>query len=159
MQLELWPEHPQVTLQEIHEWVRDIGIDPASWRAQYYIQHWHVAEKIADIKRRALHQTTPRVSIARVAQKAKHHQHAPPHPSLPAVKIRIFCPDCSRKVDTEFDVELIPQNDCRYEIDCPNGHRFLADILYHEFQKLFEVAINALADNYYREAIERGHRI
>jgi hypothetical protein len=40
-----------------------------------------------------------------------------------------------------------------YEIECPNGHRFEANILYHEFQKLFEVAVNALADDYYREAV------
>jgi len=51
MQLELWPESPKVTLQEVHEWVREIGIDPESWRGQYYIRNWDVAGKIAAIKR------------------------------------------------------------------------------------------------------------
>jgi hypothetical protein len=38
-------------------------------------------------------------------------------------------------------------------MECPSGHRFTANILYHDFQKLFEVAVNALADDYYREAV------
>jgi len=54
MQLELWPDHPQVTQQEVRDWVSTAGIEPDSWRARYYVQHWHVAEKIAEIKRREL---------------------------------------------------------------------------------------------------------
>lgn len=54
---------------------------------------------------------------------------------------------------TPFVVELLPKNDSVYELTCPKGHRFPANVLYHEFQKLFEVAVNALADDYYREAV------
>ena len=54
MQLELWPEEPQVTREEVHDWVRQIGLDPESWRGQYYIRHRDVAGKIAAIKRQQL---------------------------------------------------------------------------------------------------------
>jgi hypothetical protein len=54
---------------------------------------------------------------------------------------------------SQFNVELAPKNDCVYDITCPKGHTFQANVLYHEFQKLFEVAIDALADGYHREAI------
>jgi hypothetical protein len=69
------------------------------------------------------------------------------------MKVGMSCPDCHGKFHQQFFVELAPKNDCTYEINCPRGHRFRADILYHEFQKLFEVAINALIDGYYREAV------
>jgi hypothetical protein len=69
------------------------------------------------------------------------------------MKIHINCPECSAELQRLFAVDLEPKNDCVYEIECPRGHRFRANVLYHEFQKLFEVAVNALADNYYREAI------
>ena len=62
MQLELWPETPQVTEQEIHEWVREIGFNPESWRGKYYIKNWNVADKIAEIKRRELRRLTHRAA-------------------------------------------------------------------------------------------------
>jgi hypothetical protein len=65
----------------------------------------------------------------------------------------MLCPLCDPSSATSIDVELQPKNDCVYELECPKGHRFQANVLYHEFQKLFEVAVNALADNYYREAV------
>jgi hypothetical protein len=69
------------------------------------------------------------------------------------MNVSMVCPDCRFDETKLFTVDLIPKNVCQYEIVCPNGHRFSANILYHEFQKLFEMAINALLDNYYREAI------
>lgn len=69
------------------------------------------------------------------------------------MRVFIHCPSCDVTTASQFTVELLPKNDCVYEIECPRGHRFVANILYHEFQKLFEVAVNALADEYYREAV------
>jgi len=69
------------------------------------------------------------------------------------VKINVLCPDCIPDGESQFFVELQPKNDCAYRLTCPKGHEFEADILYHEFEKLFEVAVNALNDNYFREAI------
>jgi len=63
MQLELWPDSPQVTRDEVHQWVREIGLDPESWRGQYYIRAWNVAEKIADRKRQELRRVTHRPSL------------------------------------------------------------------------------------------------
>jgi hypothetical protein len=67
--------------------------------------------------------------------------------------ITISCPLCNRDGDFQFTVPLQPQNDCIYKLICPKGHEFRANILYHHFQLLFEVAINATVDGYYREAI------
>lgn len=69
------------------------------------------------------------------------------------MRVFLHCPSCDLSMADQFTVELLPKNDSAYEIECPNGHRFLANILYHEFQKLFEVAVNALADDYHREAV------
>lgn len=68
------------------------------------------------------------------------------------MRVTLFCPLCQRAA-SPLILELLPKNDSVYEIDCPKGHRFPANILLHDFQKLFEVAINALADDYYREAV------
>ena len=64
----------------------------------------------------------------------------------------LHCPSCDPSAD-QFAFDFVPKNDCVYQIECPNGHRFSANILYHEFQKLFESAVDALADSYYREAV------
>lgn len=69
------------------------------------------------------------------------------------MKVSLHCPSCDPSSTTPFDIELLPKSDCVYEIECPKGHRFQANVLYHEFQKLFEVAVNAIADNYHREAV------
>ena len=67
------------------------------------------------------------------------------------MKIFLRCPSCN--LEEQFTIELLPKNDCVYEVSCPKGHSFRANILYHEFEKLFEVAVNALADDYLREAL------
>jgi hypothetical protein len=69
------------------------------------------------------------------------------------MKIDVIRPQCNPGVLESFSLEVRPKNDCVYEINCPHGHRFTANVLYHEFQKLFEVAIAALVDEYFREAI------
>lgn len=69
------------------------------------------------------------------------------------MRLSLHCPICDLPEEPEFSVQLLPKNDCNYEIVCPRGHHFSANILYHEFQKLFEVGVNTLADDYYREAI------
>jgi hypothetical protein len=68
------------------------------------------------------------------------------------MEITLSCPSCNLS-QAQFTVQLLPKNDCVYRIECPNGHEFTANILYHDFQKLFEVAVYALADDYYREAV------
>jgi hypothetical protein len=52
-----------------------------------------------------------------------------------------------------FDILVLPKNDCIYQFECPLGHHFSVNIVYYEFQKLFESAVNALAINQYREAV------
>ncbi len=67
--------------------------------------------------------------------------------------IDLFCPHCPQFPSNHFTFRLIPKGDCFHEVKCPQGHTFTVNILYHEFQQLFEEAIYALVDNYYREAI------
>ena len=69
------------------------------------------------------------------------------------MQVNLLCPLCGPANATPFALDLAPKNDCLYEISCPCGHTVEANVLYHEFQKLFEVAVDALADNYMREAI------
>lgn len=73
MQLELWPDKPQVTAADLRAWIEQRGWDPDSWRAHYYVKHWHVAEKIAEAKRQELR----RLSRRNVLEKA--HRAPPPH--------------------------------------------------------------------------------
>ena len=72
---------------------------------------------------------------------------------MQAVRVFLLCPFCDPMIADQFAVELRPKNDCVYEIECPSGHLFRANIFYHEFQKLFEVAVDSLADDYYRKAV------
>lgn len=69
------------------------------------------------------------------------------------MRVFLLCPSCDPSITEQFAIELLPKNDCVYEIECPKGHRFRANIFYHEFQKLFEVAVDSLANDYYREAV------
>ena len=67
------------------------------------------------------------------------------------MRIEIHCPECG--LEHRFVLHLLPKNDCAYELKCPRGHTFMANVLYHEFQKLFEIAIDSLANQQYRESI------
>lgn len=69
------------------------------------------------------------------------------------MEILTDCPYCREKASERFFVTLEQKQDCVYEIECPHGHRFKLNILYHPFQKLFESAVYALSDGYFRESI------
>lgn len=69
------------------------------------------------------------------------------------MKVSTVCLSCMPMHNEPFFVDLQPQNSNVYEITCPRHHFFKATVLYHEFEKLFEVAVNALHDSYFREAI------
>lgn len=69
------------------------------------------------------------------------------------MKVLIKCPYCLGKSSIQYFIPLKPQNDCVYEVECKNGHKFTANILYHQFQLLFEIGINAIVDGYFREAL------
>lgn len=69
------------------------------------------------------------------------------------MKVEAICPHCDQGSELPFSLDVAPKNDCVYELQCPEGHIFSANVLYHEFQKLFEVAVSALIDGYYRESI------
>ena len=69
------------------------------------------------------------------------------------MEISMTCPVCSFEEQKVFTVRLKQQNDCVYTVNCPKGHEFKINILYHPFQKLFEIAVYAIADGYLREAV------
>ena len=45
------------------------------------------------------------------------------------------------------------RDDGVYDVTCSEGHRQIASVQGPRFQTLFEVAVNAILDGYYREAI------
>ena len=63
MQLELWPDQPQVTAADLRAWTEQRGWDPDSRLAQHYVKHWHVAQKIAEAKRQELHRLRRRIAL------------------------------------------------------------------------------------------------
>ncbi len=70
------------------------------------------------------------------------------------MKIKLMCPDCAKAaggIGTWF-VETI-REDGLYTGKCPKGHDLLlaTQTLPHEL--LFEIALNAISDGYYREAV------
>jgi len=69
------------------------------------------------------------------------------------LKVEVICPHCDQGAKQPFSTQVAPKNDCVYELKCPEGHTFSANVLYHEFQKLFEVAVAAIVDEYFREGI------
>lgn len=69
------------------------------------------------------------------------------------MRVDVICPHCDQGEKQPFSSEVAPKNDCVYELECPEGHTFSANVLYHEFQKLFEVAVATINDEYFREGI------
>lgn len=69
------------------------------------------------------------------------------------MKVDVICPHCGPGENQPFSTQVAPKNNCVYELKCPAGHIFSANVLYHEFQKLFEVAVAAIVDEYFREGI------
>jgi hypothetical protein len=68
------------------------------------------------------------------------------------MKLRFKCPHCIQTGNREI-IQVEPTNEGWFEATCAAGHQFEASILYHDFQILFEIGINAIHDGYYREAI------
>ncbi len=70
------------------------------------------------------------------------------------MRIKLICPECAQATEGfgSYFVETI-REDGFYTGKCPNGHDlFLAtQTLKHEM--LFEIAVNAISDGYYREAV------
>jgi hypothetical protein len=50
-------------------------------------------------------------------------------------------------------IHVEPTNKGQYSATCESGHTFEVAVGYHDFQILFEIAINAIHDGYYREAV------
>jgi hypothetical protein len=70
------------------------------------------------------------------------------------MKIDVVCFECSSEVggNAQCFVETI-RDDGFYDVRCPKGHEVLVitQTLHHEM--LFEIALNAIKDGYYREAV------
>lgn len=69
------------------------------------------------------------------------------------MKVSFMCPYCDPRTNGQFSLEIPPKNDNVYDISCPNGHTFSANVLVHDFQKLFELAVDALVDERWRDSI------
>tara|TARA_R110002073_G_scaffold8027_22_gene44937 strand:- start:27230 stop:27928 length:699 start_codon:yes stop_codon:yes gene_type:complete len=68
------------------------------------------------------------------------------------MKLKLYCPHCSHSGDRST-IHVEPTNEGRYSATCESGHAFDIAVGYHDFQILFEIAINAIHDGYYREAV------
>jgi hypothetical protein len=70
------------------------------------------------------------------------------------MKISLVCPQCSAENTgvAEFFVETI-RDDGLYSGHCPHGHDVLVATQTLRHEMLFEIAMNAIADGYYREAV------
>jgi hypothetical protein len=68
------------------------------------------------------------------------------------MKINIICPQCSSNGFAKFFVETINE-DGLYTGNCPHGHGLLVATQTLRHEMLFEIALNAIRDGYYREAI------
>lgn len=68
------------------------------------------------------------------------------------MKINIICPDCSSDGFASFFLEMI-RDDGLYTGKCPNGHDLLIATQTLRHEMLFEIALNAIRDGYFREAI------
>lgn len=68
------------------------------------------------------------------------------------MKIRVICPQCSSDGQARFFLESI-RDDGLYTGKCPVGHNLLVATQTLRHEMLFEIALNAIRDGYYREAI------
>lgn len=68
------------------------------------------------------------------------------------MKISIMCPQCSSNGQAQFHLEAI-RDDGLYTGKCPVGHDLLIATQTLRYEMLFEIALNAILDGYYREAI------
>ena len=68
------------------------------------------------------------------------------------MNISIICPQCSSDGIASFFVETI-RDDGLYTGKCPVGHDLLVGTQTLRHEMLFEIALNAIRDGYYREAV------
>jgi hypothetical protein len=68
------------------------------------------------------------------------------------MKINVICPDCSTGGIAKFTLQVL-RDDSVYVGSCAQGHELVVvtQTLRHEL--LFEIALNAIRDGYYREAV------
>lgn len=73
------------------------------------------------------------------------------------MKVSMVCMDCERLgLYKEGGVTLYPVpvlNDSVYDFECRYGHKCTTFIQSEKFEILFEIALNAILDGYYREAV------
>jgi hypothetical protein len=68
------------------------------------------------------------------------------------MKIRLICVDCYDETGKPWFVEKI-REDGLYRGKCPAGHDLLLATQTLRHEMLFEIALNAISDSYYREAV------
>jgi hypothetical protein len=70
------------------------------------------------------------------------------------MKTRLLCPECAQAAGGigAFFIETI-REDGLYAGKCPKGHGLLVATQTLRHEMLFEIALNAIKDGYYREAI------
>ena len=68
------------------------------------------------------------------------------------MRIKIICPECSSDGYARFYLESI-RDDGIYQGKCPIGHDVLVATQTLRHEMLFEIALNAIIDRYYREAV------
>ncbi|EJN07806.1 hypothetical protein [Herbaspirillum sp. YR522] len=71
------------------------------------------------------------------------------------ISIGNICTTCARHTGhPQVEFSEVEFNDSGvYEYECKKGHHGLTVLQQHKFEVLFEIAINAIVDGYYREAI------
>lgn len=72
------------------------------------------------------------------------------------MKISFVCVKCTENFEIGGPVDFLNvqvNNDCIYSVKCPNGHSQIIIDQQERFELLFESAINAINDGYYREAV------
>jgi hypothetical protein len=68
------------------------------------------------------------------------------------MRVRLICTECYETSGTPWFVETI-REDGLYTGKCPAGHNLLLATQTLRHEMLFEIALNAIEDTYYREAI------
>lgn len=68
------------------------------------------------------------------------------------MRVRLICAECNEKGSSPWFVETI-REDGLYTGKCPGGHNLLLATQTLRHEMLFEIALNAIEDSYYREAV------
>lgn len=71
------------------------------------------------------------------------------------MRLLISCMTClqERGRPSDWFAQVEFRDDGRYEVQCPNGHRTVTLLQAEKYEVLFEIAIHAILDGYYREAV------